>query len=71
MKHTDTRDIRRMIATATIGDGDQVLNILEAICDRLDELTRHDEGNCEICAAQYEANQLGAMPVLGHERRQQ
>lgn len=32
----DTKDIRRMIATATIGDGDQVLNILEKICDRLD-----------------------------------
>lgn len=67
---TDTRDIRRMIATATIGDGDQVLNILEKVCDKIDEITRHDAGNCEICAARYEAEQLGAMPVAGHPTKE-
>lgn len=35
-----TRDIRDMISTATIGDGDQVLNILEKVCDRVDESER-------------------------------
>lgn len=62
----ETSEIRRMIATATIGDGDQVLNILEKICDKLDEITRHDAGNCEVCAAQSEAQQLGAIPTVGH-----
>lgn len=32
------REIRDMISTATIGDGDQVLNILEKVCDALAEL---------------------------------
>lgn len=68
---SDTREIRRMIATATIGDGDQILNILEKICDRLDEITRHDAGNCEVCAAQYEANAVGAVPTTGHRREYQ
>lgn len=31
----DVKEIHRMIQTATIGDGDQVLNILEKVCDKL------------------------------------
>jgi len=36
----DTNEIRNMISLATVGDGDQVLNILEKVCDKLDELDR-------------------------------
>ena len=35
-----TKEIRDMISNATIGDGDQVLNILEKVCDKLDEIER-------------------------------
>lgn len=34
----DIMEIHRMIQTATIGDGDQVLNILEKVCDKLAQL---------------------------------
>jgi hypothetical protein len=43
MSVSDTAEIRRMIQTATIGDGDQVLNILEKVCDKLDDLERKQE----------------------------
>lgn len=36
----NVKEIRDMISTATIGDGDQVLNILEKVCDALAELDR-------------------------------
>lgn len=39
-KKMDTNEIRNMISLATVGDGDQVLNILGKICDKLDQLER-------------------------------
>lgn len=47
----DTLELRNMISLATVGDGDQVLNILEKVCDALDELARKisvlDEGKAD------------------------
>lgn len=44
----NTREIRDMISTATIGDGDQVLNILEKVCDALNELQRQIDHVAEV-----------------------
>lgn len=44
----DTREIRDMISMATIGDGDQVLNILEKVCDALNELQRQIDHVAEV-----------------------
>lgn len=36
----DISEIYNMIQRATIGDGDQVLNILEKVCQKLSDLER-------------------------------
>lgn len=30
--------------------------------------TQHSAGDCEVCAAQQEADAVGAIPTAGHER---
>lgn len=37
------KEIREMISTATIGDGDQLLNILEKVCDEMEKLRTFTE----------------------------
>lgn len=47
----DIMEIHRMIQTATIGDGDQVLNILEKVAQKLADLER------DVAQLRRESNQ--------------